>query len=55
MPSASEMGFAPEPFMAQTKPDTVRVGPATYLLRNRGFTETIALARDTVFLFDATR
>ena len=47
--------LAPPPFLAATRPDTVRVSDSIYLLRNRGFAETIALARDTVFVFDATQ
>jgi len=42
-------------FLTPTAPDTVRVGPATFLLANRGYTEVIALRRDTVFVFDATQ
>jgi len=34
--------------------DTVRVGPATYLLVTPAYTETLTLQRDTVFLLDAT-
>ncbi|HSQ32582.1 MAG TPA: hypothetical protein VLN49_22155 [Gemmatimonadaceae bacterium] len=52
---ATAMAMAPPPFLAPTQPDTVRVSDAIYLLRNRGFAETIALARDTVFVFDATQ
>jgi hypothetical protein len=36
-------------------PDTVRVSDRTFLLKNRGYTEGIALRRDTVFVFDATQ
>jgi hypothetical protein len=43
------------PFLEPTPPDTVRVGPTTFLLRNRGYTQAIALRRDTVFVFDATQ
>ena len=49
------MSFAPAAFLAAGKPDTVRVSPTVYLLRNRGYTETIAFLRDTVFVFDATQ
>lgn len=49
------MAFAPAAFLSPEAPDTIRVSPAVYLLRNRGYTETIALVRDTVFVFDATQ
>jgi hypothetical protein len=42
-------------FLTQTPPDTIRVGPATFLLKNRGFTEAVTLAHDTVVVFDATQ
>jgi hypothetical protein len=42
-------------FMIPTTPDTIRVGPNTYLLKNRGFTEAVTLVRDTVIVFDATQ
>jgi hypothetical protein len=35
-------------------PDTVRVGPSTYLLVNPAYTHAVAMVRDTVFLFDAS-
>jgi len=49
------MALAIPAFLAPTKPDTVRVSENTFLLRNRGYTETVTLARDTVFVFDATQ
>jgi hypothetical protein len=52
---STAMAIALPAFLAPTKPDTVRVSNSVYLLRNRGFAETIALARDTVFVFDATQ
>jgi hypothetical protein len=42
-------------FLAPTNPDTVRVSPTTVILRNRGYAEVVTLARDTVFVFDATQ
>lgn len=51
----SPMEMAIAPFLAPTKPDTIRVGATTFLLRNRGYTETVALVRDTVYMFDATQ
>ena len=49
------MGFAPAAFLAPGKPDTIRVSPTVYLLKNRGYTEAIALVHDSVFVFDATQ
>jgi hypothetical protein len=42
-------------FLTPAPPDTIRVGPATFLLKNRGFTEAVTLANDTVIVFDATQ
>ena len=42
-------------FLRPDRPDTVRVGPNTFLLVNRGYTQAVTLARDTVFVFDATQ
>lgn len=42
-------------FLNPFAPDTIRVSPTTVLLRNLGFQETLTLARDTVFVFDATQ
>jgi hypothetical protein len=42
-------------FLEPTMPDTIRVSEHTFLLKNRGYTEGIALRRDTVFVFDATQ
>jgi hypothetical protein len=52
---AGEMAMAIPAFLAPTKPDTVRVSATTFLLRNRGYAETVSLMRDTVFVFDATQ
>jgi hypothetical protein len=49
------MPIAEPAFMTPTNPDTVRVGPNTFVLHNVGFNETVTLARDTVYLFDATQ
>ena len=49
------MTMAVAGFLAPTKPDTVRIGANTFLLRNRGYAETVTLVRDTVFVFDATQ
>jgi hypothetical protein len=42
-------------FLAPTAPDTIRVSATTFLLGNPGYAETVTLARDTVFVFDATQ
>jgi hypothetical protein len=55
IPTVAIQGFPADAFMVPTRPDTIRVGPATFLLRNAGFTEAATLAHDTVFLFDATQ
>jgi len=52
---AREMSLAAPAFLVPTKPDTVRVSATTFLLRNRGYAETVTLVRDTVFVFDATQ
>jgi len=49
------MDLLPLAFLVPTKPDTVRVGPNTFLLHNLGFNETVTLLRDTVYVFDATQ
>jgi hypothetical protein len=49
------MGLAMATFLMPSRPDTVRVSARTFLLRNRGYTETVTLMRDTVFVFDATQ
>jgi len=50
-----DMAMETPAFLAPVKPDTVRVSATTFLLRNRGYAETVALLRDTVFVFDATQ
>jgi len=55
IPASGPMRLALPAFLAPTRPDTVRVSSTTFLLRNRGYTETVTLARDTVFVFDATQ
>jgi hypothetical protein len=49
------MGYAIAGFLMPTEPDTVRVGPNTFLLKNPGYAETVTLDRDTVYMFDATQ
>lgn len=49
-----DAGAVPD-FLRPDQPDTVRVGPATFLLRNRGYAEAVTLARDTVFMLEATQ
>ena len=42
-------------FLQAIPPDTNRVSANTVVLHNPGYNETITLARDTVFIFDATQ
>lgn len=49
------MGYPLAVFLMPTEPDTVRVGPNTFLLKNAGYAETVTLDRDTVYVFDATQ
>ena len=42
-------------FLEPTPPDTIRVSDRTFLLKNRGYTEAIALLGDTVYVLDATQ
>jgi hypothetical protein len=53
--SEKPMGYPIVPFLAPTQPDTIRIASNTFLLKNRGYTETVTLSRDTVYLFDATQ
>ena len=53
--AATAMGFAPPLFLQPFNPDTIRLNEKAFLLKNRGYTELTVLARDTVFLFDATQ
>jgi hypothetical protein len=54
-PRTAPMGFAVPAFLRPSNPDTMRVAPNVFVLRNPGYAEMVALARDTVFLFDATQ
>ncbi|HET7321010.1 MAG TPA: hypothetical protein VFI96_00770 [Longimicrobiaceae bacterium] len=65
LPADSAPAFAPPPVAPHptTAPpsgspaprvDTVRVAPNAFLLVNRAYTSAVALARDTVFVLDAT-
>lgn len=50
------VALAPTPaFLRPEPPDTVRLGPNTYLLRNHGYREVVTLASDTIFVLDATQ
>ena len=53
--SMTPMGFAVPAFLRPSMPDTIRVAPDVFLLKNPGYAEMVALARDTVFVFDATQ
>ena len=49
------MGYAPAGFLVGARPDTIRVGPTAFLLKNAGYTEMVVEQADTVFLLDATQ
>jgi hypothetical protein len=56
IPAVSEpMRYASAGFLAGSRPDTTRVGPNAFILRNPGYGEMVVKARDTVFIFDATQ
>ncbi len=55
VPAASPMPLALPGFLQPTPPDTVRIGASAFLLVNRGYTEAVVLARDTVWMLDATQ
>ncbi len=56
LPAVSAPMATPIPaFLAPAAPDTIRVSATTFLLHNRGYAEAVTLARDTVFVFDATQ
>lgn len=42
-------------FLQPANPDTVRIAPDLFLLGNAGYTEAVALAGDTVWMFEATQ
>ncbi|MEO8448535.1 MAG: hypothetical protein ABI647_02020 [Gemmatimonadota bacterium] len=48
-------GKAAFAFLQATPPDTIRIGPSAFLLSNRGYAEAVVLARDTVFMLEATQ
>ncbi len=50
-PSAVELPL----FLHPAPVDTVRLGPHTYVLKNRGYNEVISLEGDTVYVLDATQ
>jgi hypothetical protein len=52
---SASVAVPPQPFWSESPPDTVRVGPHTFLLVNPSFTSALALAADTVFILDATQ
>jgi hypothetical protein len=53
--SAGPMTPSNPAFLRPTPPDSVRVGAATRLLTNPGYTEGIVLLGDTLYLLDATQ
>lgn len=55
IPDSVRMTGALDAFLVPSDPDTVRVGPAAFVLHNPGYRELVALERDTVFVMDATQ
>jgi hypothetical protein len=55
LPAGPPMGFAVAPFLVPSRPDTMRVSATTFVLANPGYRESVTLAHDTVFVFDATQ
>jgi hypothetical protein len=53
--SAPDLEIKPPRFLQAIPPDTFRVSATTVVLHNPGYNEAITLARDTVFVFDATQ
>ena len=53
--SAPDLPIKSPRFLQALPPDTLRISPTTVVLHNPGYNETITLARDTVFVFDATQ
>jgi len=52
---ASDLPIKLPRFLQAIAPDTQRIDANTLVLHNPGYNETITLARDTVFIFDATQ
>ena len=52
---ATAMGYPVPAFLTPSAPDTIRVSANIYLLKNPGYAETVMLARDTVYVLDATQ
>lgn len=52
---APDMRSEIEAFLRPDNPDTIGVGPATWLLRNRGYIEAVTLVKDTIWVLDATQ
>lgn len=52
---AGDMPIVLPRFLQALPPDTERVAPGTVVLHNYGYNETVTLARDTLFIFDATQ
>jgi len=53
--STPALPVRPPRFLQALPPDTQRIASGTVVLHNAGYNETISLARDTVFIFDATQ
>jgi hypothetical protein len=55
LPASQPMPLELPAYLIAAAPDTIRVDAKTFLLKNRGYTETVTLRRDTVYVFDATQ
>jgi hypothetical protein len=55
LPASQPMALELPAYLVAAAPDTIRVDSKTFLLKNRGYTETVTLRRDTVYVFDATQ
>lgn len=55
MPAVSAPAPEVAPFLQPLPPESIQVGPSTYLLTNFGYTEAVTLAADEIYVFDATQ
>jgi hypothetical protein len=56
MPDSGRTSTVETPLFLKPAPlDTVRLGPTTFILANRGYNEVVSLLHDTVYVLDATQ
>jgi len=55
VPASQPMSLELPAYLIPAAPDTVRVDAKTFLLKNRGYTETVTLRHDTVYVLEATQ